>query len=211
MDEKVAQHGMRLTGNNHELLPETELVAQIVAGDERAAVYLLLDRCGPALKYLCQVKYRSANLELDETVSEVFALLKKNDWKALRDFRGQSTAGRACSLSHYVLCIAARLLQKKSIRLVKETTWLKPLDDIEDYAVPDEREDRRRTAADVIEGIMALESPADRAVLLLYKIEGREVNEVASIMRTTPANVYTRCNRAIERLRASMGEARSYA
>ena len=192
-------------------MPDTELAARILAGDEQAAVHLLLDRCGPALKYLCQVKYRSANLEFDETVSEVFALLQNKDWKALRDFRGQSTAGRACSLSHYVLCIASRLLQKKSIRLVKEMTWLKPLDEMEDYAVPDEMDDQRRTAADVIEGIMALENPADRAVLLLYKIEGREVSEVASIMQTTPANVYTRCNRAIERLRAVMGEARFHA
>jgi len=188
--------------NQYEALQDADIVACIQNGDEWAAVYLLTVRCGPSLKYLVQFKYRSLNLEYDEAVNEVFMHLRHGDWKALQDFRGANSSGRSCSLAHYVLCIAARLFQRKLGRAMKETAWLLPLDEMEEHcAVPNDHEERRRLGAEVIEAIMALENPSDRQALLLCKIEGRDVQEVARIMNTTPGNVYTRCSRAVSRLR----------
>ncbi len=192
-------------------LADTELVAKILDGDSQAVSYLLVDRCGPALKYLAEVKYRSLHLEFSEVVSEVFLALNRSDWKALRDYRGHNQAGRACSLIKYVLCIASRLLWKKMDRAVKEIGWLTPLNELEDVNVPDEYEARRRLAADVIEAVMALEQPADRLVLLLYKIEERPAEEVATIMKTTVGNVYTRCSRALQQLRLLLSEGGAHA
>jgi RNA polymerase sigma factor (sigma-70 family) len=188
--------------NQYEGLPDEEIVVRILNGDEWAAVYLLTVRCGPSLKYLAQFKYRSLNLEYDEAVNELFVHLRRNEWKALRDFRGANSAGRSCSVAHYVLFIAARWFQRKLTHAVKETAWLAPLDNLDEYcAVPADQEARQRLTEEVLEAVLGLENPSDRQALMLYKIEGRDVEEVARMMNTTPGNIYTRCSRAISRLR----------
>lgn len=192
-------------------ISDSELIARILQGDSRAAAHLLSVRCGPALKYLCQVKYRTLGLELDELVSEVFLSLRRHDWKALREFRGANGTGKSCSITSYVVCIASRVLWKKMGKAVKESVWLVPLDEIERQKQPDDAEERRRQYAQLLEAVMALDNPSDRLALMLYKIEGREVEEVARIMETTPGNIYTRCSRALRRLRVLLDGEGSHA
>lgn len=188
--------------NQYDGLQDADIVARILNGDEWAAVYLLTVRCGPSLKYLSQFKYRSLRLDYDEAVNEVFLHLRHDAWKALRDFRGANSTGRSCSLAHYVLFIAARLFQRKLSRAMKETAWLLPLDELEEQsALPNDQAERHRLAEEVVGAIMSLENPADRQALLLYRIQGKDVHEVARLMNTTPGNVYTRCSRAVSRLR----------
>ena len=81
---------------------------------------------------------------------------------------------------------------------------------MEDIPIPDEIDERRQLAADVIEAIMAMENPRDREALMLYKIEGRDVEDVASMLKTTPGNVYTRCSRAMESLRTILVEGKAH-
>ncbi|MDJ0899708.1 MAG: sigma-70 family RNA polymerase sigma factor [Xenococcus sp. MO_188.B8] len=182
-------------------MSDEELVAQILKGDELAATYLILIICGSRLKFLTQQKFKTLNLEFDEVASDLFLHLKQKDWKALRDFRGHNKSGRSCKLSNYISLIASRLLWKKMEKAKKDIDWISPLYEVEGLLIPDRAVERNRLIEYVIDAVMSLENPVEREVLLLYKIEGRNVQEVAEILNIKPGNVYTRCTRALKNLR----------
>jgi len=188
----------------HELdtRPDDELVALIIQGDAAAISNLLVQRCGPGLKYLAEVKFRTPKVEFNELVSEVYIRLRRNQWQALRDFRGSNDQGQSCKLTNYVLCIAARLLSRKMSKTVKETTGHVSLDELGgDVPAPKPDVENRITMTELLELVVTLPDPVDRAVLLLYKIEGKPVEEVAEHLGTSTSNIYTRTSRAIKTLR----------
>lgn len=164
-------------------------------------VYLLIEKCGSRLKYLTSVKFRTLQIEFEELVSELFIALSEQDWKALKDFIGQNQSGLSCRLENYISTIAARRLWKKMDKAVKDIEWILPLYVDDDPQIPDEAAEREQLANEVLQAIMAMKNPIERAVLLLYKIEGREVHEVATMLNTSPGNVYTHCSRALTTLR----------
>lgn len=164
-------------------------------------VYLLIEKCGSRLKYLTSGKFRTLQIEFEELVNELFIALSEQDWKALRDFAGQNQAGQSCRLENYISTIASRRLWKKMNQAVKDIEWILPLYEDDDPQIPDEAAEREQLASEVLQAIMAMKSPIERAVLLLYKIEGREVHEVAAMLNISPGNVYTHCSRALTTLR----------
>ena len=188
-------------------LSDGQLVSKILDGDMDAAAHLLAHRCGPGIKYLVQGKYRSLGLEFHEVVNELFLLLRKHDWKALKEFRGTNSAGVSCKLSNYVYCIAARWLSRKMGKTVKENTWTVSLDELDMSVIAQKSpETPQLNTGELMEAVMALPDPIDRAVVVLYKIEDRGVDEVATRLGISTANVYTRCSRAIKAMRNSLRE-----
>jgi hypothetical protein len=70
-------------------LSDAALIGAIVGGDLAAFVYLLIGRCSKRLKFLVNNnRYREMKITLDELFSEVLIILKKNDFRVLRLFRG---------------------------------------------------------------------------------------------------------------------------
>lgn len=185
----------------YESLSENELISQIIQGEELAAAYLIIIVCGSRLKFLTQHKFKTLSLDFDELVSDLFLHLKQKNWKAFRDFRGRNKLGRSCKLSNYVSLIASRLLWKKMEKATKDIDWISPLYEAEGLLIPDRAVERNQLIEYVIEAVMSLENPIDREVLLLYKIEGRDVKEVAKILNITTGAVYTRSTRALKNLR----------
>lgn len=185
-------------------LNDKELITAIVQGDQEAAVYLFNEKCGSRLKYLTSIRFRTLQIEFEELVNELFIALSEHDWKALRAFAGHNQARQPCRLENYISLIASRRLYKKMDQAVKETAWILPLYEEEDPQIPDEAAEREQLASDVLQAIMAMRNPIERAVLLLYKIEGRDVHEVAAILNTSPGNVYTHCSRALATLRTAL-------
>ena len=184
---------------------DADIVAQILEGNAHATAHLLIHRCGPGLKYLVQHKYRTLGIEFNELVSELYLILRKNDWQALRAYRGANDAGRGCKLAHYIHCIAARWLFRKMGKAVKDSQRLVSLDIMErDVAASDTAGESAMTRADLVELATLLPDEMDRTVLLLYKIEGKEVSEVARLLNTSETNVYTRTSRAIQALRTRL-------
>lgn len=167
---------------------------------------MLVDRCGPAFKHLVRNKYPMLGMEVGDLVGEVFLALRGNDWKALRDFRGRNASGGACRLETYVTVVAARLLWKKLDRAVKGLDWKAPPMDEETVGPEGAFRARTLTVDEVMDAVMALEREEDRQVLLLYKIQGRSAEEAAGMLGVSVACVYTRCTRALARLRALLNE-----
>ena len=186
-------------------MSDKELVTLILQGDANAISELLVQRCGSGLKYLAEVKFRTLKVEFNELVSEVYVRLRHNQWQALRDFRGINAQGQSCKLTNYVLCIAARLLSRKMTKIVKETTNHVSLDEWGgDVPAPKPDADNRITVTELIELVMTLPDPVDRAVLLLYKVDGKSVEEVAEQLGTSSSNIYTRTSRAIKALQSKV-------
>lgn len=182
-------------------LNDKELVTAIVQGDAEAAAYLLAEKCGSRLKYLASGKFRTLQIEFEELVSELYIALSEQDWKALKDFAGQNQSGQPCRLENYISIIASRRLYKKMGQAVKEIDWILPLCEDDGPQIPDEAAEREQLASDVLQAIMALKNPTERLVLLSYKIEEREVHEVAAMLNISPGSVYTHCSRALTALR----------
>ena len=195
----------------YESMNDNELVLQIIKGDELAAIYLIIVICGSRLKFLATQKFKNLNLEFDEVVSELFLHLKQRDWKALRDFHGQNKSGRSCKISNYISLIASRLLWKKMEQAKKNIDWILSTYEVEVYLIPDESFERNQLVKCVIDAVMSLDNSGEREVLLLYKIQGRSVQEVAEILNISSGNVYTRCTRALKNLRFLLEQRDIYA
>lgn len=187
--------------NFYQEMDDRSLIAAVIGGDPDAAATLLIYRCGSRLKYLGQCKFSMLRLQFEEIVGEVYVALSRNDWRALRLFRGGDPGEVPCSLESYVSVIAARLLWKKLEQAVKEIDWNAAPIHLDGLQIPDDRCVRFQNAAEVLDAIMSLENPVDRELLLRYKVEGRSTEEVAQHLGISPANVYTRCSRAIRMLR----------
>ncbi|GAB6907314.1 hypothetical protein DESC_90006 [Desulfosarcina cetonica] len=107
-----------------------DLINKIVSGDGDALVFLLVHRCGNALKYLCN-QNRASRLDLDDLVQEVSLKLIANDYKALRDFQGRnSSTGRKCGLNRYVTIIARNHIQRLNKRAMTEISCSGTQDDM---------------------------------------------------------------------------------
>ena len=75
-------------------LTSTELIQEILAGNEQAVLYLLLDKCGSRLKFLCEYKFKALEIEFPELIYDTYEILRRNDWKALKNFRGENQQGQ---------------------------------------------------------------------------------------------------------------------
>ena len=190
---------------SYKKLADTVLLEKITSGDELAFAYLLVGLCGPRLKFLVWKScYRDLNVTLEELINEVAIILKENDFHVLRRFRGHAGTP-ACSLKTYVSVIANRFLSRKLRKFLQEKRQLGtqvPL--CESIAHEENDDDSRRT--EVLDDFKHLLSLREIAVLRLYKLERKSVEEVAELLNITVANVYSISSRAIGRLRDILRE-----
>lgn len=187
---------------------QTDAIAieRITSGDLEAVATLFCETCGSRLKYLVDQRYRSLGWQFEELISELFLQLQKNDWKALRDFEGRNRDGECCSLRNYIVLIASNLMAKRIGRRVSEMQRSRPLMPIDEERLADPGSARARTELEVWQAIMQLEHPQDREILILYKLNENSVEEVGTRLGISVANTYTRCSRALKRLRTLLEE-----
>ena len=101
-------------------LTSTELIQEILAGNEQAVLYLLLDKCGSRLKFLCEYKFKALEIEFPELINDTYEILRRNDWKALKNFRGENQQGQKCKIENYISVIISRYLLKQMNEYLKE-------------------------------------------------------------------------------------------
>lgn len=190
-----------------------ELIDAIIGGDDLALNCLLIERCGPAFKRLCQM-HPAAKVDLEDITQEVCLILLQNNWKALREFNGRNSAtNRQCQLTTYVITCAVRWIRKKSKALMSEIVWSTALIDEEGNQIDirDEKSDNARLDLEIHDAIMTLRSCQERYVLLEHKIKGRSPAEVAADLNTSVANIYTISSRATKNLRILLTNGGDYA
>jgi len=184
-------------------LDDRRLIELILSGDGGAVCFLLVSKCGPLLKsYLS--KYSTLDLEFDEFINEICSVLLKNNWKALREFRGINDLGRPCKLQTYITTIGRNFLNAKMEKKKREKknaeqslTENGPLYPLNRMPMVEFESWRMM---DFMDSFMKLTS-VERQVIRLYKLEGKSVSDVADALKMSEANVYTICSRAIKKLR----------
>ena len=189
--------------HNKDVPVDSILVERIVNNDQAAILLLLLDDCGPRLNYLVNVKYHSLGWQFDELVSELYLLLSKDNWRALKCFRGANSSGMRCSLVNYVVLIASRLMTK---RVLSGKRAQMTLDDCVMARIPEPDSPRQRAKSEIMQAIQMMENGAERDILILVKIHGYDFQEVAKTLNISVDNAYARCSRGMKHLRELLNE-----
>jgi hypothetical protein len=173
---------------------------------QQVLAWLLCDHCGPRLKYLATVRYRTLGWEFDELVGELYLHLSKREWQALRLFAGQNGDGRACSLVSYITLIASRLMGRKLQGRASESAARVAHDNGEIQNVPDPSPSTRERPPSWHRRSWNWKTRRTRHPDPSTSYRGVDVNEIAALLGISTANAYTRCHRAIARLRNLLKE-----
>jgi DNA-binding CsgD family transcriptional regulator len=192
---------MLLLCESYKGLSDTALIEAIVSGDQAAFAYLLIGRCSKRLKFLVNGnRYREMKIALDELFSEVLIILKKNDFRALRLFRGFEL-DKPCALETYISVIANRFLSKKLKKFLQEKWHGCTQMGLCEFVM----DNRNKELVNWSEFTVAL-NQNEAEVFGAYKVDGKSASEVARIFNTTETNIYTICSRAINKLKKHFSE-----
>ena len=173
---------------------DRELVTAICDGDKQALATLLIDVCGPMIEFLAK------KFAYDDLLGDLCVRLLQNECSALRDWRGTAT------LKTYVGAIATRLCLTEKRVNVKQSVRFRPLNQWD--GASGERETAQESTTNqklqrsqLLRAIDQLKSEDDRLVMLLHCLEEEPLDEVATIIKKTPATTRVIKHRALKRLR----------
>ncbi len=184
-------------------LMDSELVAAVLAGDDRAFA-LLFERHRPMVaRVACRFFFRRE--EAEEVVQESFA----EAWFALKSFQGGHEKSFAAWLSRITLYTCYNELGRRSRRgesLMSELSeeqvnWLteRLRDEGAENAV-----ERQSMSRDLAAKLLDRLKPEDRLVLILLELEERSVAETAGITGWSVSKVKVRAHRARAALRKAL-------
>jgi len=172
---------------------EGTLVRRCVAG-ERTAWRLLHRRYFPVARaFLSRLGVGPA--DLDDACQEVFLQL----FRALAGFRGEAELKTWL----YRLCVTAAGRSRRSRGFRRRLLELLALEHAEPAAIAQERppdEERR-----LLERGLASLPPRERAVFVLFELEGLSGKEIAGVVGSPEATVYRRLHYARAAFRAAIG------
>ncbi|MCA9263932.1 MAG: sigma-70 family RNA polymerase sigma factor [Planctomycetales bacterium] len=138
----------------------------------------------------------------EDLCAEVFLAILKNDFAALRQFRGES------SLATYLTVIARRVVVRELLKRNSTATLHAPDVDLASLASNDGEDiEQRLTDRDqldrMLEGLQGKEAEAVR----MYHLEGRSYREISSHIGMPENSIGPILTRAREKLRSSIGNA----
>lgn len=143
---------------------------------------------------------RLAQADLDDLLQETFAVLWRDDMRALRTFRGK------CALSTYVRTIAASVLcrwrrrEGRAARLPSALAERSPGAEAPPPLLEREEEhDALRRAVDAL-------APRERRVVLAFYWEGASAAEIGRLLGLTPPHVRVILDRARDALARRLGK-----
>lgn len=135
---------------------------------------------------------------VEDLFQEFFLSLLRDDFKKLRQFRGD----RGCSLASWLRVVAARLtidhLRKQGPPAVEATDAL-PLDQTDPSDSLIEQEEEKL----LLKALQSLR-PRDQILIDLCYRQALPVEEIASILRVSVSAVYTQKSRILDKLRESL-------
>ncbi len=137
--------------------------------------------------------------QLEDLYQDFFVSLLRDDFKKLRQFRGD----RGCTLASWLRVVASRLTidvlrkQAPSMVEVKDSLSADPSDNPDASLIAQEDE---KLLARALEAL----SPKDRIFVDLYFRQSLPPEEIASILRVSVSAVYTQKSRILDKLRETL-------
>lgn len=182
---------MSLSHAEPNVSPTIEVVARCVAGEDSAWRELHRTYYGVAWSFLARLGVPRGGL--DDAVQEVFLEVFRN----LASFRGEADFRTWL----YCVCMTQARKARRKLRIKHILSQLFARTDVDDRVatqrLPDSTEQR-------IEAALAQLSEGERAVFVLYELEGIPGKDVAQMVGCSEASVWRRLHHARERFCAAI-------
>lgn len=168
---------MKVISIQYKDLSDKELVdLTLQEGNEEAILYIIFDKYDPLLKKLCR-RYYEDLFYYEQLQTELYILLKENDWHALRSFGWRSSFGT------WLGTVAGNLFIKKMPELIgisKFTVSIGEDGEKGEFNPPDPEPPHEHDINMVllIEAIQQLEDK-DQRFILFKEFDGYEPKEIA--------------------------------
>lgn len=173
---------MKVISIQYKNLSDKELVdLTLQEGNEEAILYIIFDKYDPLLKKLCR-RYYEDLFYYEQLQTELYILLKENDWHALRSFGWRSSFGT------WLGTVAGNLFIKKMPELIginKFTVSIGEDGEKGEFNPPDPEPPHEHDINMVllIEAIQQLEDK-DQRFILFKEFDGYEPKEIAQQLKS---------------------------
>lgn len=178
----------------YDTLTDTELIAQILEGNQHAVAYLFFEKCGSLFGYIAGVIFQH-RVGSDELISEFFIYMKENDWHRLRTFKGDN-----CKLATWFSLVAIRFFNRNRGLVIDSGCELPLCNNNEAIELYNKAQERFIARIDVHNAISKMKNDRYKYVIIALELEDRKVDDVAHELGVTVDNLYNIRLRAIKQL-----------
>lgn len=189
--------------NRKEPISDTELVARVLANDEKAMLYFFYEKYYSVFEYHIY-KVFPYEVSVQGLVHEFFLHLAENDCRRLRSFNPQKA-----QLNTWVSVVSFRFFLNYKKSKIDSNGLVTIYEEWDDKILKYKQEAQEQVKMDVTNAIDELKNDTEREVARKLLLDGMEIQEVAAQHNLSVDYAYTVKSRALARLRKSLKAYRS--
>ena len=148
---------------------------------------------------------RVTDSDIDDLLSEVFLVLLANDYRVLRNFRGQS------SLATYLTVVSRRVIVKKMVerRMAEALGHVSTSSRIERVSDEQTRQQQALEDQEEIQNMISQLPPADAQIVEQYHLQGKSYQQISSDLDIPENSIGPTLSRARNRMRENKSRTRT--
>lgn len=148
---------------------------------------------------------RVTDNDIDDLLSEVFLVLLANDYRVLRNFRGQS------SLATYLTVVSRRVIVKKMVerRMAEALGHVSTSSRIERVSEEQTRQQQALEDQEEIQNMIRQLPPADAQIVEQYHLQGKSYQQISSDLDIPENSIGPTLSRARNRMRENKSRTRT--
>ncbi len=177
-------------------ISEEDLLRACLGGERKSWDELITRYSGVIYRVI--KTFRLSRQEEADIYQQIFLELYKDNHRKLKSFQGKCSFSTWISVVTRRYCINYLRDKKQRFKLITD------IDPEKINAKEDEPFSKVETDL-LIEKLIAELSSKDRLILKLYYLKGLSCKEISDITETTLNTVYSKINRALEKMRRSLG------
>jgi RNA polymerase sigma factor (sigma-70 family) len=171
---------------------DRQLVADLLAGDEKALECMLYDRYRGLLRF--NAMKAAPNVAVDDLVQEFYLYLSADDWAKLKKYDS------ALPFERWLSVVSYRFFKDFSNKMIDSRRQI-PITNIDDQEVlAGGTTQMSQIMMDIQKGFDELEPPRDREILTALILHDEDPQEVAKRFGITVDNLYNIKRRALAKL-----------
>lgn len=187
----------------NEHISDTELVAKVLANDEKALLFFFYEKFYSMFEYHVY-KIFPYEQDVQELVHEFFLYLRQDDWRRLRSFNPEKA-----QLNTWVSVVSFRFFLNFKKSKIDSNGLVTICDQWDDKILQFKNASEEQVRMDVRKAIDCLKNETEREVARKLLLEEADVQEVAKEHNLSVDYTYTVKSRAISHLRKILKDYRS--
>ena len=188
---------------NLQHISDTELVAKVIANDERALLFFFYEKFYSMFEYHVY-KIFPYEQDVQELVHEFFLYLRQDDWRRLRSFNPEKA-----QLNTWVSVVSFRFFLNFKKSKIDSNGLVTICEQWDDKILQFKNASEEQVRMDVRKAIDCLKNETEREVARKLLLEEADVQEVAKDHDLSVDYTYTVKSRAISHLRKILKDYRS--